>query len=66
MKITVLGATGPSGLQTVLEALERGFSVVALVRNPDKLTVKDNNLQVNTVARNICYAIRHSGVQMLV
>lgn len=46
MKIAVLGATGPSGLQTVLEALERGFSVVALVRNPDKLTVKDNNLQV--------------------
>ncbi|XP_062602722.1 flavin reductase (NADPH)-like [Saccostrea cucullata] len=46
MKISVLGATGPSGLQTVLEALERGYSVVALVRNPDKLTVKDDKLQV--------------------
>ncbi|XP_062602721.1 LOW QUALITY PROTEIN: uncharacterized protein LOC134264440 [Saccostrea cucullata] len=46
MKISVLGATGPSGLQTVLEALERGYSVVALVRNPDKLTIKDDKLQV--------------------
>lgn len=46
MKIAVLGATGPSGLQTVLEALERGLHVVALVRNPEKLTVKNNNLQV--------------------
>lgn len=62
MKIAVLGATGPSGLQTVLEALERGFSVVALVRNPDKLTVKDNNLQVNAGLTIISYVILHTGV----
>jgi putative NADH-flavin reductase len=48
MKISVLGATGPSGLQTVLEALDRGYDVVALVRNPDKLTVKNDKLQVTT------------------
>ncbi|XP_061170904.1 uncharacterized protein LOC133180375 [Saccostrea echinata] len=46
MKISVLGATGPSGVQTVLEALGRGYNVVALVRNPDKLNVKDDKLQV--------------------
>lgn len=51
MKISVLGATGPSGQQTVLEALERGYSVVALVRNPDKLTVKDDKLQVKVTRR---------------
>ncbi|XP_048747517.2 flavin reductase (NADPH)-like [Ostrea edulis] len=46
MRISVLGATGPSGLQTVLEALDRGYEVVALVRNPDKLTVTNDKLQV--------------------
>lgn len=48
MRISVLGATGPSGLQTVLEALDRGYEVVALVRNPDKLTVTNDKLQVTT------------------
>ena len=51
MKISVLGATGPSGQQTVLEALERGYSVVALVRNPEKLTVKNDKLQVKVTRR---------------
>lgn len=51
MKISVLGATGPSGQQTVLEALERGYSVVALVRNPEKLTVKDDKLEVKVTRR---------------
>ena len=51
MKISVLGATGPSGQQTVLEVLERGYSVVALVRNPEKLTVKDDKLQVKVTRR---------------
>ena len=37
MKIAVLGATGPSGLQVVQEALERGHDVTAIVRDPDKL-----------------------------
>ena len=48
MKIAVLGATGPSGLQVVQEALERGHEVTAIVRNPEKLvkSVKDEKLTV--------------------
>lgn len=48
MKIAVLGATGPSGLQVVQEALERGHEVTAVVRNPEKLaeSVKDEKLKV--------------------
>lgn len=37
MKIAVLGATGPSGLEVVKEGLARQYEVVALVRNPEKL-----------------------------
>ena len=38
MKIAVFGVTGPSGLQVVKEALERGHEVTAIVRNPAKMT----------------------------
>lgn len=37
MKITLLGATGPTGLHLLDQALEAGHSVTAYVRNPDKL-----------------------------
>ena len=47
MKISVLGATGPSGQQTVLEALERGHSFVALVRNQEKLTTSNAQVLIN-------------------
>jgi len=46
MKIAVLGATGPSGVQVVKEALARGHDVTAVVRNPDKLTEKHEKLKV--------------------
>ena len=48
MKIAVLGATGLTGLQFVLEALENEHEVFALVRNPDGLIsfVKNDKLQV--------------------
>ncbi|KAH3805662.1 flavin reductase (NADPH)-like [Dreissena polymorpha] len=46
MKIALLGATGPSGLQVVKEALARGHTVTALVRNPEKLTEKHEKLKV--------------------
>lgn len=48
MKIAVLGATGPSGIQLVQEALERGHEVTAIVRNPEKMaeSVKDEKLKV--------------------
>merc|ERR1711953_1521835 len=37
MRIAILGATGQTGLQAVLQALDSGHSVTALVRSPDKL-----------------------------
>lgn len=43
MQILILGATGRTGTQVVLEALQRGHSVTALVRTPsalDELTSK--------------------------
>ncbi|XP_045199850.2 flavin reductase (NADPH)-like [Mercenaria mercenaria] len=46
MKIAVLGATGPSGIQVIKEALEREHEITAIVRNPDKLTENHENLKV--------------------
>ena len=37
MKLIVLGATGGTGLEIVRQSLERGHSVTALVRSPDRL-----------------------------
>jgi putative NADH-flavin reductase len=37
MKLLVLGATGGVGLEAVKQALERGHSVTALARSPDRL-----------------------------
>ncbi len=37
MKLLVLGATGGTGLEIVRQATERGHSVTALVRSPDRL-----------------------------
>ncbi|CAF3888934.1 unnamed protein product [Rotaria sordida] len=46
-KIVILGATGPSGLQLVQQALAQGYQVTALVRNPKKLEhIENKNLQV--------------------
>jgi putative NADH-flavin reductase len=51
MKLVVLGATGGTGLELVRQAIERGHSVTALVRAPDRLgalrdriTVKQGDL----------------------
>lgn len=51
MKLVVLGATGGTGLEIVRQAVERGHSVTALVRSPDRLkrfgdrvTVKQGDL----------------------
>ncbi|MCX7996654.1 MAG: SDR family oxidoreductase [Patescibacteria group bacterium] len=37
MKLTILGATGKTGLHVVRQALERGYDVTVLVRTPGKL-----------------------------
>jgi uncharacterized protein YbjT (DUF2867 family) len=48
-RILVLGATGPTGLAVVREALQRGHVVVAYVRNPSKIPAEltaNKNLEV--------------------
>jgi putative NADH-flavin reductase len=46
MILAVFGATGPTGLQLVQQALEAGHSVRALVRNPSRMTITHNSLRV--------------------
>lgn len=46
MKIAVLGATGQTGMNVVSQALDKGHSVKAIVRNPAKMTINHANLEV--------------------
>lgn len=48
MKIAIFGATGGTGVELVKQALERGHSVTALVRNPAQLADKSDGLTVTT------------------
>jgi putative NADH-flavin reductase len=50
MKLFVLGATGPTGLQIVRQALAQGHEVTAFVRDPARLPITDRNLKVVTGA----------------
>ena len=45
-KILIVGATGGTGRQLVAQALERGYAVTALVRNPAKLGIEHPNLRI--------------------
>ena len=45
-RILVVGATGGTGRQLVAQALERGFAVTALVRNPARLPLDHPRLTV--------------------
>ena len=47
MKFSVLGATGESGKYLLEQALADGHQVIALVRNPDKITTTHDNLEVS-------------------
>jgi len=47
-RVLVVGATGGTGRQLVTQALERGYQVTALARNPSRLQIDHPNL---TVAR---------------
>ena len=46
MKLLVLGSTGGSGTEVIKEALLRNHEVMAIARNPDKVTVQHANLKV--------------------
>ncbi|RZK22835.1 MAG: NAD(P)-dependent oxidoreductase [Hymenobacter sp.] len=48
MKIALIGATGFVGSKLLTEALARGYQVTAIVRNPAKLTEKNDLLTVVT------------------
>src|SRR5438132_2319955 len=45
-RILIVGATGGTGRQLVAQALERGYVVTALVRNPAKLKVDHAQLRI--------------------
>ncbi|KAJ7378483.1 hypothetical protein OS493_023018 [Desmophyllum pertusum] len=45
-KLVVFGASGPTGRQVVQQALSKGHSVAAVVRNPEKFELKHENLEV--------------------
>jgi len=45
-RVLIVGATGGTGRQLVAQALERGYAVTALVRNPLKLQTKHPRLTV--------------------
>ena len=47
MRIVVLGATGATGLEIVRVALQRGHSVTAFVRSPEKLNGFRDRITVN-------------------
>ncbi len=45
-RVLIVGATGGTGRQLVAQALERGLTVTALVRNPARLTIAHPQLTV--------------------
>ena len=46
MKLVILGATGGIGLELVRQALERGHSVTALVRRPDRMQPFEGRISI--------------------
>ncbi|MCA1606215.1 MAG: SDR family oxidoreductase [Acidobacteria bacterium] len=46
VRILIVGATGGTGRQLVAQALERGYAVTALVRNPSRLQIDHPHLTV--------------------
>ncbi|MFZ5828410.1 MAG: NAD(P)-dependent oxidoreductase [Bacillota bacterium] len=46
MKIAIFGGTGPTGQHLVEQALEQGHEVRVLVRNPEKLKIRHERLEL--------------------
>jgi len=56
-RILILGATGPTGLAVVREALARGYIAVAYVRTPSKIPAElaaNKRLKVYVYAQSLC------------
>ena len=47
MKLTIFGATGGTGQQLIEQALTAGHRVVALIRNPAKLTTQQTTRPIS-------------------
>ena len=48
MKLAIIGASGFVGSALLSEALQRGHSITAVVRHPEKITITDPKLTVKT------------------
>ena len=46
MKIAIFGATGGTGKELIKQALEQGHEIIALVRDPQKLSVSDQRVNI--------------------
>jgi putative NADH-flavin reductase len=46
MKLVIFGSTGGVGSQVVEQAIKQGYQVTAFARNPQKITIKNRNLQI--------------------
>jgi uncharacterized protein len=46
MKVAIIGASGFIGSALLKEALDRGHTVTAIVRHPDKITIKHPQLTI--------------------
>ena len=48
MKLAILGATGNTGLELVKQSLEKGHQVTAFVRDPSRISIKHDQLNIFT------------------
>jgi len=66
-QLLILGATGPTGQHLVQQALDRGFAVTALARNPGTLTARYAHLRsvacdVTTDVKTLSEAVKGQDV----
>ena len=52
MKVALIGASGFVGNAILIELLQRGHQVTAIVRNPEKVTIKENVIVVSANVLN--------------
>lgn len=60
MKVIIFGASGGIGKFAVKHALEKGYEVIAYLRNPSKLTIKHKNLTIIEGELNNYNAIKNA------